>query len=277
MNERLGSDPTVSWAAILAGSVTAAAITLVVLAFGVGAGLSVISPWGDTTPSAPTMGVAAGLFLVATAMIASTFGGYITGRLRHGWDEVHNHERYFRDTAHGFVTWALATALSATVLAGAATHILAGAAAGTIPAAGAGAAQAGYVDTLLRTEPSAGAAAPTGQGDQNATRGELARLIAPATRKGGDVSPANRAYAARMISARTGLAQPEAEQRVSQTIEQAKTAADKARKAAAQLSLWLAASLLAGALAASLAAVEGGKLRSSRWYDETGATTTGRI
>ena len=56
-------------------------------------------------------------------MIASTFGGYITGRLRHGWEDVHVHERFFRDTAHGFVAWAFATVLTATVLAGAGTHL----------------------------------------------------------------------------------------------------------------------------------------------------------
>jgi hypothetical protein len=57
----------------------------------------------------------------------------------------------------------------------------------------------------------------------------------------------------------------EAEQRVSATIERAKTAVDHARKAAAQLSLWLCASLLVGAFAASLAAIEGGGLRDGTW------------
>ena len=47
------------------------------------------------------------MLLVAVAMIASTFGGYITGRLRHSWEDVHVHERFFRDTAHGFVAWAV--------------------------------------------------------------------------------------------------------------------------------------------------------------------------
>ncbi len=290
MNERLGFDWGVSWGAILAGGVVAAAVTLIMLAFGVGAGLSVVSPWNDQGMSASTAGLAAGLFMVATAMIASTFGGYITGRLRHGWDEVHAHERYFRDTAHGFVTWAFATALSATILAAAGTHILAGASAGAIPAAGAGAAQAAstgnpgdvYVDTLLRTEPgqtqaqgqaTAGTAQQT---DPNATRGELLRIIAPATRKGGEVSATDKAYAVKVVSARTGLPPAEAEQRVNQTIAQAKDAADKARKAAAKLALWLAAAMVAGALTASFAATEGGKLRNSRWYDDEVPVTTTR-
>src|SRR6478672_2951472 len=209
---------TVSWGAILAGGFTAAAVSLVVVAFGVGVGLSVVSPWTGEGISATTASWSAGLFLVAVAMIASTFGGYITGRLRPGWDDVNVHERFFRDTAHGFVAWAFATVLTVTVLAGAGTHLLAAASAGAIPAAGAGAAQLGgnsgavYVDRLLR-------------------------IIGPVTHKGGDVSADDRAYAARVIAGRTGISQSEAEQRVNQTITQAKEAADKARAAAAKFSL----------------------------------------
>jgi hypothetical protein len=285
--DRNDFNSTVSWGAILAGSFTAAAVTLIVVAFGVGAGLSVVSPWNGEGISATTASWAAGLFLVAVGMIASTFGGYITGRLRHAWDEVNVHERYFRDTAHGFVAWAFATVLTATVLAGAGTHLLAAASTGAIPAAGAGAAQASnnggdlYVDRLLRAGPQTNGPTTTApSNDQAATRAELLRIIGPATRKGGDVSAEDRAYAARLIAARTGLSQPEAEQRVNQTITQAKDAADQARRAAAKFSLWVAISLLAGAFAASLAAAEGGKLRNARWYEEdvsvTNATLVGR-
>jgi hypothetical protein len=273
---------SVSWGAILAGGFTAAAVTLIVVAFGVGAGLSVVSPWEGEGISATTASWSAGLFLVVVAMISSTFGGYITGRLRPAWDDVNVHERFFRDTAHGFVAWAFATVLTVTVLAGAGTHLLAAASAGAIPAAGAGAAQATssngdiYVDRLLRTGPQGGSATGTNApaNDQAATRAELLRLIGPATRKGGEVSPDDRAYAARMIAARTGLSQAEAEQRVNQTIAQAKDAADKARRAAAKFSLWIAVSMLAGALAGSLAAAEGGKLRNERWYETASTRTT---
>ena len=274
------TDSAVSWGAILAGAFTAAAVTLIVAAFGVGAGLAVISPWNGEGISATTASWAAGLFLVAIAMIASTFGGYITGRLRPGWEDVNVHERFFRDTAHGFAAWAFATVLTATVLGGAGTHLLAAASAGAIPAAGAGAAQAAgnsgdvYVDRLLR------GAQPTPQNtsgtpsDQAASRAELLRIIGPITRKGGEVSADDRAYAARLIAARTGISQQEAEQRINQTIAQAKDAADKARSAAAKFSLWIAISLLAGALSGSLAAAEGGKLRDSRWYEDERLTTT---
>jgi hypothetical protein len=273
---------TVSWGAIVAGGFVAAAVTLIVAAFGVGAGLAVVSPWGGEGISATTASWAAGLFLVVVAMLASTLGGYITGRLRHGWEDVHVDERFFRDTAHGFVTWAFATVMTASILAGAATHIIAGASAGAIPAAAAGAGQAVsnsgdvYVDRLLRSGPQTGG--QTGNADQSTTRAELLRLIAPVTRKGGDISTEDRAYAARVVAARTGIPQTEAEQRVNQAITQAKDAADKARRAAMQFSIWVAIALLAGALSASLAAAEGGKLRNEAWYEEnrTAATRTVR-
>jgi hypothetical protein len=274
---------TVSWAAILAGGFTAAAVTLIVVAFGVGAGLSVVSPWEGEGISATTASWSAGLFLVVVAMIASTFGGYITGRLRPGWEDVNVHERFFRDTAHGFVAWAFATVLTATLLAGAGTHLLAAASAGAIPAAGAGAAQAAssnssrgdiYVDRLLRAGPQTDGRSTGPANDQAATRAELLRIITPATIKGGEVSPDDRSYAARLIAARTGLPQADAEQRVNQTIAQAKDATDKARRAAAKFSLWIAISLLAGAFSGSLAAAEGGKLRNERWYENASTRTT---
>lgn len=251
---------------------------LFLLAFGVGVGLSTISPWSNEGVSATTFKVGAGLYLVAMAMLSSAVGGYLTGRLRATWATVHEHEIYFRDTAHGLLAWAFATALGVTLLGAAGTHILAGASAGSIPAAAAGASSAAnpvdpYVDTLLRADPApapAGAGAvpsPAGGSDVQTTRAELGRLLAPALQKGGDLSPADRTYIAKVVSARTGLSQADAEKRVSDTIAQAKKAADDARKAAAKLMLWLAASLLAGALAAMLGAVEGGMLRDSKWYE----------
>jgi hypothetical protein len=261
---------TVSWGAVIAGGIAAAALSLLLLALGVGLGLSVVSPWSDQGVSATTFQVGAGIYLVCVAMLAGAVGGYLTGRLRAAWLGVHNDEIYFRDTAHGLITWAFATLLGAGVLGAATTHILAGASAGLAPAAATAAAPANptdiYVDALLRRDPPAGATA-SAPGDAAATRQELGRLIAPTLRKGGDLFAADRSYAAKVVAARTGLSQPEAEKRVNDTIAQAKKAADDARKATAKLMLWLAASMLAGALASILAATEGGLLRDSKWYE----------
>jgi hypothetical protein len=271
-----GTLSAVSWGAVIAGGIAAAAVSLVLLAFGIGVGFSVVSPWGDQGVSSTTFSVGAGIYLVVVAMLASTVGGYLAGRLRNRWAGIHQDEVYFRDTAHGFLAWAFAAVLGATVMGAATTHILASASAGLIPATGAAAATAAsnptdtYVDTLLRadTRPAAaGTPAASSATDQAAARAELGRLIASSMRKGSDLSAADRTYVARVVSARTGLSQAEAEKRVNDVIVQAKKAADDARKAAAKLSLWLAASMLAGALAASLAATEGGLLRDSPWYE----------
>jgi hypothetical protein len=274
---------TISWGAVIAGGIASAALTLLLFAFGAGVGFSVISPWSGQGVSMTTFHIGSGLFLVAIAAISSTVGGYLAGRLRTKWVSVNANEVFFRDTAHGFMAWALATVISATLLGAATTSILSSATAGLIPAAGATATAAAssatdpYVDTLLRADPAAstGAATPLGQNapasqsasDPAATRAELGRIMAAPLRKGGDISPADRTYVAKVISARTGLPQAEAEKRVNDTIAQAKQAADEARKTAAKIALWMAAAMLAGAFAASLAATEGGVLRDSRWYE----------
>src|ERR1022692_4870646 len=46
--------PAVSWAAVVAGAIATAALTLVLLAFGAGMGFSAISPWGNSGVSAST-------------------------------------------------------------------------------------------------------------------------------------------------------------------------------------------------------------------------------
>ncbi len=108
------------------------------MAFGAGVGFSVVSPWSDQGISATSFTISAGIYLIVIAMLSSTIGGYLAGRLRSQWQTVHESERYFRDSAHGFVTWALATVVTAAVLGGATTAIIgatgAGLAAGT-PAA----------------------------------------------------------------------------------------------------------------------------------------------
>jgi hypothetical protein len=265
-------ESTLAWGAVIAGAVVAAALTLLLAALGVGLGLSVVSPWSDQGVSATTFHVGAGLYLLATAMLASTVGGYVAGRLRVRWLGLNEKEVYFRDTAHGLATWALATVLSASVLGGAVTHLLAGVATG----AGAAAASStvnpvdNYVDTLLRADPARGATAaagPSGAAGAQATHDEMARILTPVLRSGSEISAANRTYAAQVVAARTGLPQAEAERRVTEVVTEVKKAADETRKATMKLTLWLAASMLAGAVAAMLGAVEGGFLRDEKWYE----------
>jgi hypothetical protein len=66
---------------------------------------------------------------------------------------------------------------------------------------------------------------------------------------------------ARLVAARTGISQPEAEKRVADVIASARLAEDAARKATAHLLLWLFLALLIGAFSASFAATIGGRQR----------------
>jgi hypothetical protein len=249
---------TINWAAVAAGTFANAALTLLLLAFGAGMGFSSISPWSGSGVSTTTFSIGIGLWLIVMAMLASTIGGYLTGRLRARWSGVHGDEVFFRDTAHGFMSWACAVVLSAAVLGTAATTIVSGATAGLAQRNDGGPA-AVYVDELFR--PAAGAPAANQATADPATRAEVTRLLARSFRDKADLTAADRSYLAQVVAARTGLAQADADKRVNDVLAQAKSDLDKARSAAAKLSLWLTAALFAGALAASLAAIEGGQLR----------------
>ena len=119
----------------------------------------------------------------------------------------------------------------------------------------------GYtIDTLFRSDTAA-------TGSNQDSRAEATRIIANGLRNG-DLPPADRTYLAQLIASKTGIAQPEAEQRVDAAVTQlkdadvkARQAADTARKTTASISIITALSLLIGAFVASVAAAFGGRLR----------------
>src|SRR5712672_1344722 len=233
----------VSWPAVAAGAVVSCALTLVLLAFGIGLGLSVVSPWSGAGVSATTFKIGTGLYLIVVAMLASSIGGYIAGRLRTRWVGVHSDEVYFRDTAHGFIAWAFASVLGAVLLASPAASLIGGAATGATQSAvnsnQSSGPMDGYVDALLRadTDPAQNAANPAD------SRAELVRLFTISFRNGSDLNPADRTYVAKVVSARTGLSQADAEKRVNDAVTQVKADLDAARKAAMQIAIWLTLSL----------------------------------
>jgi hypothetical protein len=284
----------VSWAAILAGAVLAASLTLVLTVLGVGLGLSAVSPWAGTGASATAISASAVMWLVFSEAVAAGLGGYLAGRLRVKWASVHGDEVYFRDTAHGLLVWAVGVAITAAFLASAMSSVVgtaakvAGTAAAGVASAGALAASATgamsdgsgpassglgnatpvapayFTDTLLRSDK------PSTDASQSA-RSELGRILAESVRSG-SFSGADRSYAAQVIAAQTGLSQADAEQRVDAVYTKAKAAAadaaaaakdaaDKARSAAAKSSIWIFVALLIGAFCASVAATIGGDQR----------------
>ncbi len=245
----------VCWSAILAGALVAAAASLVLVALGAGFGFAAVSPWGRN-PSPTSFAVSSAVWLVVVQWLASAVGGYLTGRLRTRWVGVHTHEVFFRDTAHGLVTWALASVLVVGVLASAAGVLLTGgarAAAGEREAAATAATPQGYeVDALFRGMPAAVSMADA--------RAETLRIFAHGLASGG-VPAADRDYVAQLVAARAGISDSEARTRVEKALDRARQAADTARRDAAAVAIYTALSMLIGAFIACAAAALGGSLR----------------
>lgn len=339
-----GTWSAVSWASVLAGAAAAAALSLILLLLGTGLGLAAMSPWAGEGAQAQTIGVTGIVWLALTQVAASGLGGYLAGRLRARWRDTHVDEVHFRDTAHGLLSWAVATLFTAALLGATISGILGAGvkaastvAGGTVAAAGAAGAgaigsagrdagpvgSAGregadstlrdatgfdlgyYLDAMLRRDPAATSSTSTVAGGGTATTGaaagtsgsnadlnganpatlrtqpdvgtanllpELSRLLMHAWRQGGTLSPEDQRQAGALVSQRTGLSQVDAERRVNDLLQRARTdaqaaearardAADTARKAAMQAALWMFVALLIGAFTASWLATIGGRQR----------------
>jgi hypothetical protein len=271
-----------AWRAIIAGAVGAAALSLILLALGSGLGLSSISPWSYRGATSTSVAIGAIVWLLLTAAAASGLGGYLAGRLRPKWAQLPDDESFFRDTAHGFLAWALATIVSAALLTSAAsemvgTAVKGGAAvAGTAAASAAAAGASGlgrtsdplgyYTDMLFR------GSTPAEPGtDPDAIRAETTGILTNALRQG-ELSAPDKTYLAQLVARRTGVSQQDAEQRVAQVSAAAKAAADAAeakaqaaaeaaRRVARSVALWVFVSLLLGAFCAAFAATVGGRHR----------------
>lgn len=99
----------VAWSAVWAGTAVAIGISLIMLTLGSGFGLSAASPWPGMGANPTEFTIGAGIWLIVMQWISSLFGGYIAGRMRVRWSSLHTDEVFFRDTAHGLLTWATAT------------------------------------------------------------------------------------------------------------------------------------------------------------------------
>lgn len=115
-NLAASSPSAVSWGAIFAGAAAAAGLSLILLILGAGLGFATTSPWSGEGISAKTFGISTIIWVIFMAFAASAVGGYIAGRLRTKWVGVHTNEVYFRDTAHGFLAWSVATLATAAFL-----------------------------------------------------------------------------------------------------------------------------------------------------------------
>jgi hypothetical protein len=277
----------VSWGAVLAGAAGAAALSLILLILGTGLGLSSVSPWANQGIEAKTFGVSSIIWVIFTQLAASGLGGYLAGRLRTRWLHTQADEVYFRDTAHGFLAWAVASLATAALLTSVIAGIVgSGLQTGATAAAGAAApvvsaavkaaepqsdGTAYFVDGLFRRDAAASSTLATPMSGEAVPTAEVTRIFANGLRDG-SLAADDLRYVAGLVAQRTGLSQTDAEKRVNDSFARwqtrmkdaetaAREAADKARKAASRTALWLFVSLLIGAFVASLAATFGGRQR----------------
>lgn len=220
--EVASNESAVSWSAILAGAAAAAALSLVLVLLGVGFGLSTVSPWAFEGVTAETFGWGVIVWICLTSIIASGMGGYLTGRLRIKWVAVHGDETYFRDTAHGFLSWAVALLFQAAVLTTA-------------------------VGGMLGTGLHAGAQMAGGTGQAAMVQGAETRpgMTAPGAQQQGQ-----QAGMGQRPQTGAGAMGPQTTQEI-----------EEARRLTARTALWLFISMLMGAFSASLMATFGGRQR----------------
>ena len=275
------SNSSVSWAAIFAGAVSAAAITLIMLILGFGLGFSVISPWQNEGVSMQTIGWSTIIWLTVTQLVSAGLGGYIAGRLRTRWTDINIDEVYFRDTAHGLISWAVATLLVAVLILSSVGAVISGTAkAGASVAQGATSAMPAiskavsdssdyFTDALLRTAPGAEVA----QRADGEVRDEISNIIVQALRDG-ELNEDDKQYIVGLVANYTELDEGEAGQRVNAVVDRAQQAAVDAEQAAREAadaalegatfaSLWIFIALLIGAYIASFMATIGGRQRDS--------------
>jgi hypothetical protein len=107
----------VAWPAIFAGAVAGLALSLVLISLAAGFGFELAAPWPSARAVPGAFTPIAGAVMVAVQVLSAGLGGYLAGRLRTRWLNVHSHEVHFRDTAHGLVAWALMTVIGAALVA----------------------------------------------------------------------------------------------------------------------------------------------------------------
>ena len=262
----VNSASAVSWGAIFAGAAAAASLALMLLMLGAGLGLTSISPWKNQGLAAGTVGIAAIAWLTFTQIVASGMGGYLAGRLRTKWVDTHTNEIYFRDTAHGFLTWAVALLVSAVLLTTTISSLIGGSAkvigsvaggatATAVNNAGEGSSMLSKSSMEYFTRSLFRASGSTPAGNSNASGNDVMAMNQPAPPKA--ESPAQLAevtgifansiysgalpqddltYVAQLVSQNTGISQQEAEQRVQAVYDKAqanlKETKEKAQQAA---------------------------------------------
>lgn len=251
-------DTGVAWPAILGGTVAASAFLLLLAPLGASLGLSMSSPWHDWDSAEKTFTVIGAAWLIIVQWLSSGVGGYLTGRLRTAWPGAHTHEVFFRDTAHGFLTWALTSVVAVLLIAGGLSHgdgrhldmdpMHTG-----IPG------QTHAVGKLFRM--------PQGGSSPSVTEQDRADsiFILNETTKEKGISESDEAYLTQLVSARTGLSETVAQARVNSVVAEVDETAKITHRNKMVAGLFLFLSMWIGAFIASAAGALGGMHRDTHY------------
>ena len=110
------SASAVHWGAITAGAIGAAGISFILISLGGALGHATVSPWSPSGAAPTAFGRVAAIWLIVTQWLSAGLGGYLAGRMREKWVGIRTDEVVFRDTAHGFLAWALAVLIVVALL-----------------------------------------------------------------------------------------------------------------------------------------------------------------
>jgi hypothetical protein len=249
---RLDEPWTLQWTPIVAGALTATAVSSILVTFAVAVGLGVSSAAPTWRDASVALWLLSGIYLILQALISFGCGGYIAGRTRAPGVDVEDVER--RDGLHGVAAWALAVVLSVLLTA------FVGVAANrptklTVPTSMTEPTVISYeIDHLFR------AARRPPNIDLAPARTEAGRILLTSSSHSG-VSSDDRAYLVQLVTTTTGLAGPDSERRVDAVIADARTAISRTRASTIILAFSVATALLLGAVAAWAGAETGGRHR----------------
>lgn len=249
----------ISWSAVIAGAFVNGSLAMIFFLLGLGLGLALISPWPGEGAGIVAIGVGTVIWVIATHAVASGLGGYLAGRLRTKWTDAPREEVYFRDTAHGFLVWAVSVIITTVLIGWAISSVITSG----VMLAGAAADNAdtpisisneeirnnpgGYLlDSMILAQLHSTGNTP---GSDSKTIGIPAEFRAP------DGSAGEHQGMVEKIDMHVMFVQAENEV----TAEEV----EEARRALRTASLWMFAALLIGAFCASIAATIGGRQRDS--------------
>lgn len=262
----------ISWGAVLAGGIIAAAIAAALNVLGAAIGATTVDAVGRSTPGAANLGIGAVLWLVVANTIALAVGGYTAARLSGSADSTDG-------LLHGLAVWAVTFLVSAVLIG----NLLAGVAStATSTASSVAGRAAGGVGSAVSAV--AGQVSPEAllQRAQDTLRGtggdpaamtteqraaEIASLLARRTANG-SFAGGERERLNALVAADARIPEAEAARRVQSVEEQvqrsateatqrARAAADATARATSIGAFGAFAALLLGALAAALGARRG--------------------